>query len=84
MIQGRFYYEGYEYLLQEKNFTKNTPRLLTPHTEYDGLTLYTQVRNNALVYNIFLTDVKDITKWEGEPGTNPPLGKQVIQFNYIK
>ena len=68
----KFHYQGEDYLLQDKEFTKMSPKLTNPTHVDDGLSLYSMLQRNALVYNIFITDIEDITTWNMDPGTNPP------------
>ena len=67
-----FSYEGDKYVLQDKDFIRHAPKLLGPLDEDDGLSLYSQIQRNALVYNILVTDIEEINKWTMEKGSAPP------------
>ena len=67
----KFMYQGDKYTLEEKEFMKNSPKLTAPLTEEDGLSLYNQIQKNALIYNIMLTPIDQISIWDADPASNP-------------
>lgn len=70
--QLQFQYEGITLELQDKSYIKMTPKILPPRSHDDGLTLYSMMQKNALIYNIILTPIQDITKWTLDTSPNPP------------
>ena len=80
----KFHFQGDDYLLQDKDFLKNTPKINAPAHIDDGLSLYSQLQHNAVVYNIFVTEIEDISIWNMEPGTNPttyPISTDDLNYN---
>ena len=59
--QVEFTFEGKTYLHDEKKIVKNSPSIAAPLTTDDRLTLYSQLHHNSRVYNIFVTDIEDVT-----------------------
>ena len=57
----KFSYDGKEYIMQDKDYIRHAPKLAAPLSEDDGLSLYSQIQRNALVYNILVTDVEKIS-----------------------
>ena len=57
--------------MQDKEFLKNTPKIHGPAHVNDGLSLYSQLQRNALVYNIFISEIENIELWHMDPGSNP-------------
>lgn len=82
----KFSYEGEEYELQDKDFIKLSPRLIAPRTEDDGLSLYSQLQRNALIYNILVTDIEEMSIWTMDPGSAPPtypIPTTDSEFNHL-
>ena len=62
--------QGDNYTLLDKEFMKSS-NLQVPTTEEDVLLFYSSLQKNALVYNIFITPIANITKWNQLPGSVP-------------
>ena len=73
-----FIYKGEVLVQDDKEFSKNAPKLIPPVSEDNGLTLYSQVQHNARIYNIMVTDIEDVTVWNMAPESNPPLMQLVV------
>lgn len=67
-----YQWQGETYLQEDKDFIKNTPSIVPPATDDDGLTLYSQIQRNARLYNILVTEIADIKPWDMAAGSNPP------------
>lgn len=67
----KFEHQGDVYFLQDRDFLKNSPKIETPVSVDDGLTIYSQLQKNALIYNIFLTPIDEITIWDMDPNSVP-------------
>lgn len=67
----KFEHQADVYYLQDRDFLKNSPKIETPVSVEDGLTLYSQLQKNALIYNIFITPIDKIDIWDMAPNTVP-------------
>ena len=67
----RFEHQSDTYYLQDRDFLKNSPKIETPISVDDGLTIYSQLQKNALIYNIFITPIDKISIWDMSPNTVP-------------
>ena len=66
-----FQHQGDNFTLQDKEFLKHSITLQAPTTEDDALSLYTTLQKSALLYNIFVTPIDKITKWDLSPNSVP-------------
>ena len=67
----KFEHQADVYYLQDKDFLKNSPKIEMPLSVEDGLTLYSQLQKNALIYNIFITPIDKIKIWDMAPDSVP-------------
>lgn len=67
----KFEHEGDTYYLQDRDFLKNSPKIEKPMSVEDGLTIYSQLQKNALIYNIFISPIDKIVIWDMSPNTVP-------------
>ena len=67
----KFEHEGSTYYLKDKDFLKNSPKIEIPTSVDDGLTIYSQLQKNALIYNIFINPIDKISIWDMSPNTVP-------------
>ena len=67
----KFEHQGDVYYLQDKDFLKNSPKIEVPTSVDDGLTIYSQLQKNALIYNIFINPIDKIDIWDMSPNTVP-------------
>ena len=67
-----FIHQGTTYTLQEKEFLKSSPSIQAPQTDDDALSLYSSLQKHALIHNIFITPIDQVTMWDLSPGSKPP------------
>ena len=68
----KFHHQGNEYVLNDKYFAKNHPQLPKCQSVDDAFTLYNIIQQHTAPYNIMITKISDLTKWNREPGSTPP------------
>ena len=66
-----FEHHGIRYTLNDKDFLKSTAELLAPTMEEDALTFYATLQKQALTYNIFITPIDKVQRWDQSPGSIP-------------
>ena len=75
----KFHHKGFEYTLNDKHFAKNHPQLPCCQSVDDAFTLYNIIQQHTAPYNIMITKISDLTKWNREPGSTPPTC--ALEFN---
>ena len=66
-----FWHQADRYFLLDKEYLKNSPKLESPSTVNDALSIYSQIQKNALIYNIFVTPIDDVGIWDYSPTSVP-------------
>ena len=66
-----FWHQADRYFLLDKEYLKNSPKLESPSTVNDALSIYSQIQKNALIYNIFVTPIDDVSIWDYSPTSVP-------------